>query len=52
MDWVLPNDEMLASHAPAPSELNAAPATPHSRTRKNRIAASLRKFATAFRWVA
>jgi hypothetical protein len=52
MDWVLPNDEMLANHAPAPSELNAAPAPPHSRTRKNRIAASLRKFATGFRWVA
>jgi hypothetical protein len=52
MDWVLPNDEMLANHALAPSELNAAPAASHSRTRKNQIAASLRKFATRLRRVA
>jgi hypothetical protein len=53
MDWVPPNEEMLADRSRVPSEPTAgATATYQSRTRENPIAASLRKFARHFRRLA
>jgi hypothetical protein len=49
MDWVLPTDEVLANNSPPRAELTeVGTATSESRVRENRIAASLRKFATHF----
>jgi hypothetical protein len=46
MDWVLPTDEVLANNSRPRAEVVTA--TSESRARENRIAASLRKFATHF----
>jgi hypothetical protein len=46
MDWVLPTDEVLANNSRPRAERTEA--TSESRARENRIAASLRKFATHF----
>ena len=49
MDWVLPTDEVLANNSrPRAERTGAVTATSESRGRENRIAASLRKFATHF----
>jgi len=49
MDWVLPTDEVLANNSrPRAQRTEVVTATSESRARENRIAASLRKFATHF----
>jgi hypothetical protein len=49
MDWVLPTDEVLANNSrPRAERTELVTATSESRARENRIAASLRKFATHF----
>jgi hypothetical protein len=53
MDWVLPTDEVLANNSrPRAERTEVVTATPESRARENRVAASLRKFATHFHWPA
>jgi hypothetical protein len=49
MDWVLPTDEVLANNSrPRAERIEVVTAASESRARENRIAASLRKFATHF----
>ena len=53
MDWVLPTDEVLANNSrPRAERIEVVTATSGSRARENRIAGSLRKFATHFHWPA